>query len=190
VKDRYLRSYDYQSQRDNPLISIRRAGSAASAAGGAVAVTCLPTVYCYIPLTSLYTYTVPVCQCTSVSYTLAASTSVSRPLVPFSAWLFPKPPNVAYTYTSKKVPGTEFKTPRDCEFDSKFRPALAVVQPGRERRAGQPGCGGRVLRAACAAEGRGGAARRGGGVTCRDSTSVENMHSTEVENLHLRSTNV
>jgi coatomer protein complex subunit alpha (xenin) len=33
VKDRYLRSYDYQSQRDNPLISIRRAGSAASAAG-------------------------------------------------------------------------------------------------------------------------------------------------------------
>jgi coatomer protein complex subunit alpha (xenin) len=33
VKDRYLRAYDYQSQRDNPLISIRRAGGAASAAG-------------------------------------------------------------------------------------------------------------------------------------------------------------
>ena len=26
VKDRYLRAYDYQSQRDAPLISIRRAG--------------------------------------------------------------------------------------------------------------------------------------------------------------------
>ena len=26
VKDRYLRAYDYQSQRDNPLVSIRRAG--------------------------------------------------------------------------------------------------------------------------------------------------------------------
>jgi coatomer protein complex subunit alpha (xenin) len=33
VKDRYLRAYDYQSQRDNPLISIRRAGGAASNAG-------------------------------------------------------------------------------------------------------------------------------------------------------------
>ena len=33
VKDRYLRAYDYQSQRDNPLISIRRAGGQASAAG-------------------------------------------------------------------------------------------------------------------------------------------------------------
>lgn len=28
VKDRYLRTYDFQTQRDNPLISIRRAGSA------------------------------------------------------------------------------------------------------------------------------------------------------------------
>lgn len=27
VKDRYLRTYDYASQRDNPLIAIRRAGS-------------------------------------------------------------------------------------------------------------------------------------------------------------------
>ena len=28
VKDRYLRTYDFATQRDNPLISIRRAGSA------------------------------------------------------------------------------------------------------------------------------------------------------------------
>jgi coatomer protein complex subunit alpha (xenin) len=28
VKDRYLRMYDFQTQRDSPLISIRRAGSA------------------------------------------------------------------------------------------------------------------------------------------------------------------
>lgn len=27
VKDRYVRSYDYKTQKDNPLISIRRAGS-------------------------------------------------------------------------------------------------------------------------------------------------------------------
>lgn len=27
VKDRYLRTYDFQTQRDNPLISIRRPGS-------------------------------------------------------------------------------------------------------------------------------------------------------------------
>ena len=33
VKDRYLRAYDYQSQRDAPLISIRRAGGAASGSG-------------------------------------------------------------------------------------------------------------------------------------------------------------
>ena len=30
VKDRYLRTYDFATQRDNPLISIRRAGSAGS----------------------------------------------------------------------------------------------------------------------------------------------------------------
>lgn len=39
VKDRYLRTFDFATQRDNPLISIRRAGSAGanqvgSAAGG------------------------------------------------------------------------------------------------------------------------------------------------------------
>jgi coatomer protein complex subunit alpha (xenin) len=28
VKDRYLRTYDFATQRDNPLIAIRRAGSA------------------------------------------------------------------------------------------------------------------------------------------------------------------
>jgi coatomer protein complex subunit alpha (xenin) len=28
VKDRYLRTYDFATQRDNPLMSIRRAGSA------------------------------------------------------------------------------------------------------------------------------------------------------------------
>eukprot|EP00197_Chlamydomonas_leiostraca_P002770 CAMPEP_0202857082 /NCGR_PEP_ID=MMETSP1391-20130828/157_1 /ASSEMBLY_ACC=CAM_ASM_000867 /TAXON_ID=1034604 /ORGANISM="Chlamydomonas leiostraca, Strain SAG 11-49" /LENGTH=1227 /DNA_ID=CAMNT_0049535841 /DNA_START=68 /DNA_END=3751 /DNA_ORIENTATION=+ len=33
VKDRYLRTYDFQSQRDNPLISIRRAGSAGTNTG-------------------------------------------------------------------------------------------------------------------------------------------------------------
>ncbi len=27
VKDRYLRTYDYATQRDNPLIAIRRTGS-------------------------------------------------------------------------------------------------------------------------------------------------------------------
>lgn len=30
VKDRYLRTYDFQTQRDNPLMSIRRSGSAGS----------------------------------------------------------------------------------------------------------------------------------------------------------------
>lgn len=30
VKDRYLRTYEYNSQRDNPLISIRRPGSSGS----------------------------------------------------------------------------------------------------------------------------------------------------------------
>ena len=34
VKDRYLRSYDYQSGRDNPLISIRRAGAGAGGNAG------------------------------------------------------------------------------------------------------------------------------------------------------------
>ncbi len=28
VKDRYLRTYDFATQRDNPLIAIRRTGSA------------------------------------------------------------------------------------------------------------------------------------------------------------------
>jgi coatomer protein complex subunit alpha (xenin) len=31
VKERYLRAYDYQSQRDNPLISIRRTSTAGAA---------------------------------------------------------------------------------------------------------------------------------------------------------------
>ena len=35
VKDRYLRTYDFATQRDNPLIAIRRAGSAgANQVGG------------------------------------------------------------------------------------------------------------------------------------------------------------
>jgi hypothetical protein len=34
VKDRYLQSYDYQSGRDNPLISIRRAGAGAGGNAG------------------------------------------------------------------------------------------------------------------------------------------------------------
>ena len=33
IKDRYLRTYDYASQRDNPLISIRRPSNAGEAAG-------------------------------------------------------------------------------------------------------------------------------------------------------------
>jgi coatomer protein complex subunit alpha (xenin) len=33
IKDRYLRTYDFASQRDNPLISIRRPSNAGEAAG-------------------------------------------------------------------------------------------------------------------------------------------------------------
>lgn len=39
VKDRYLRTYDFATQRDNPLMSIRRAGSAGANQVGPAAST-------------------------------------------------------------------------------------------------------------------------------------------------------
>lgn len=42
VKDRYLRAYDYASGRDNPLVSLRRAGSSAGPASGARSISYNP----------------------------------------------------------------------------------------------------------------------------------------------------
>ncbi len=43
IKDRYLRAYDYASQRDNPLIAIRRSGGSGTNLVRVVAVLmCVP----------------------------------------------------------------------------------------------------------------------------------------------------